>query len=127
MLHEVQIPHLLPREIRPDQNPRVLPICAIRVEDSMSQQFDCGLSAQLSHVKIAELRGQNTLHILRFVSNDQCLTQNIRRECWSDSSKSGSEVLELILFPLDARMVVMTKSSPRNGSQWRCALMDLQA
>jgi hypothetical protein len=74
MLHELQIPNLFPHEIWPDQSPGVLPVRAIRVENTMSQQLNRGLSAQLSNVEIRELRGQNSLRILWFVGKDQFVT-----------------------------------------------------
>lgn len=77
----------------------MLPVWAIRVEDTMSQQLDGGLSAQLSNIEVRELRGQYTLNILRFVGEDQCFSQNPRRECISDSLEPFIEVLELIFPP----------------------------
>ena len=74
MFHQPQIPNLFPHKVWPDQSPGVLPVRAIGVEDTMSQQLDRGLSAQFSNIKIWELGGQNTLHILRFIGKDQCFT-----------------------------------------------------
>lgn len=81
VLHQPQIADLFSHEIWADQSPGVLPVRAIRVEDTMSQQLDRSLSAQLSDIEIRELRGQNTLHILRFVGKDQSFKENIRSEC----------------------------------------------
>ena len=80
MFHQPQISNLFSHKIRPDQSSGVLPVWAVRVENSMSQQFNSGLSAQFSNVEIRELRGQNTLHVLRFVGEDQCFTKDIRGE-----------------------------------------------
>lgn len=74
MLHQSQISDLFPHKVRPDQSSGVLPVRAICIENTMSEQLDRGLSAQLSNIKIRELRGQNTLHILWFVGKDQGFT-----------------------------------------------------
>lgn len=114
-LHELQIPDLFPHKVRPDQSPGVFPVCAIGVEDAMSQRLDRGLSAQLSNVKIMEMRGQNSLRILRFVGKNQRVTHNLSCECRSNSRKSVRKILELI-FPPAGTDGTGDKVKPENRS-----------
>lgn len=92
------ISNLIPRKIRPQQRPRMLPFTPIRRENPIPQQGPHSPIAVIAQLKVLKFERQDGLHVLRFHREDDAPADHGRFEGYPVCSVPGADVFQEAVF-----------------------------